>query len=666
MLNSVKGKFVIFTSGLIIFTMLLTSIIIYSQLSDGIQHSVEEDATSTVQDVERFIQTYLEKYQLTVSMLAEDPRTIDFLEGSDTVAEQNATWNSLVSSYESFMDREAGAQLTYIGTGEGEMVSTPQVDLPDDFDPRERPWYQDAISELGEVIWTAPYIDIDTEELVITVAQSVSANNNDEILGVQAIDLSLDEMVSLLETTEISNQGKLALIDEEGIIIAHRDSSQVGEAVSEDEQLALIVNSEDVVGKVQSGGETAYFNEVDGYGWKVVTVYEDKNLFAELTNTRNTFIIVSIVAIIIAFITSYYATSKLTNPIRKLNVKVKQMADGDFSTDLNVRGEDEISQLGLSVNHMSKELRELIASIQGSANECKGMAEELSAVSEETLATSDEMSSAVNEVAEGASKQAEDLEEANQQMQKLADQVDQASEQTNQMNDLSVDMKKANQQGLTQMKVLEDRTTSTRDVFSKVDGAVKELTNKVLDIGGVVGTISDFADQTNLLALNASIEAARAGEHGKGFAVVADEVRKLAEQSINATEKIRNSLAEVEGETRRVEESMKEANLMSNDQKNAVDDTHKSFTSIVNYIENLTISLEALTVDLKGVNHQKEQIVETMASIAHVAEGAAATAEEVSASSAEQTKAIETVGTTSEHLNDLSSNLQGKTNRFKV
>lgn len=665
-MKSVKGKLILFTGGLITVTMLLTSFIIYFQLSEGIEHSVEENATSTVQDVDRFIQTFLDKYQLTVSILAEDERTIDYIQGNGTIADQNDTWSSLTSSYETFMEREPGTQLTYIGTGQGEMVSVPQVDLPDDFDPRERPWYEDAVNQAGEVIWTAPYIDVESEELIVTVAKSISPNNSDQILGVQAIDLSLDGMVALLETSDVGYNGDLALVDNEGVIIAHTDSTLVGENVNEDAQLAQAVQSEEVKGSLQSGGRTIYYDEVDGYNWKIISIYDDSYLYADLSTTRSTFIIVSIIAIIIAFAASYFVAIKLTNPIRSLNEKVSQMADGDFSSDLDVKGKDEISQLGISVNNMSGELRQLIGSIQSSANDCKVMAEELSAVSEETLATSDDMSSAVNEVAEGASKQAEDIDEASKQMQELANKVDRASHQSNQMNDISTEMKKANEQGLTQMKVLEERTTNTRQVFSQVDAAIHELTNKLTNIGSIVDTISQFADQTNLLALNASIEAARAGEHGKGFAVVADEVRKLAEQSINATEKIRGTLSEVDGETKRVEDSMEKANQMSDDQEKAVLDTHESFTAIISYIESLTTSLEALTVDLAGVNNQKENIVSTMASIAQVSEGAAATAEEVSASSTEQTKAIETVGTTSEHLNDLSTDLQEKTNQFKV
>jgi len=45
-----------------------------------------------------------------------------------------------------------------------------------------------------------------------------------------------------------------------------------------------------------------------------------------------------------------------------------------------------------------------------------------------------------------------------------------------------------------------------------------------------------------MIALNASIEAVRSGEHGKGFSVVAREIRSLADQSSNATERVKEIL----------------------------------------------------------------------------------------------------------------------------
>lgn len=75
------------------------------------------------------------------------------------------------------------------------------------------------------------------------------------------------------------------------------------------------------------------------------------------------------------------------------------------------------------------------------------------------------------------------------------------------------------------------------------------LSERTQQIDEIIGTVNALAEQSKLLALNASIEAARAGNEGRGFAVVAMEVRQLAEQSREATARIRAILTEIQQAT---------------------------------------------------------------------------------------------------------------------
>lgn len=95
-----------------------------------------------------------------------------------------------------------------------------------------------------------------------------------------------------------------------------------------------------------------------------------------------------------------------------------------------------------------------------------------------------------------------------------------------------------------------------RTEVSEMAARILALDERTREVSGIVDDVKTLADQSNMLAINAAIEAVRNGDSGKGFGVVAREMRRLADQSIRATQRIRDVL---DG----VSMSMREAARMS-------------------------------------------------------------------------------------------------------
>lgn len=91
---------------------------------------------------------------------------------------------------------------------------------PDDtFDPRTRPWYQNAKAELSS-IWTDPYIFFSSQKPGITIASPVIGPSG-RVQGVIGVDIEIDAISDFLAQLKIGENGTALILHENGDVIAH-------------------------------------------------------------------------------------------------------------------------------------------------------------------------------------------------------------------------------------------------------------------------------------------------------------------------------------------------------------------------------------------------------------------------------------------------------------
>lgn len=229
---------------------------------------------------------------------------------------------------------------------------------PDDpYDPRSRPWYKRARSELG-TIWTDPYIFFSSQQPGITLAAPVLKDGGG-LRGVVGVDIEISMISNFLARLNIGEHGRAMILHRNGDVIAHPDPSLIKDLNADGTlHFVNIREFDDAVaraafapllrgGEMQVSGETAsgftfggesYVSTVmpmrsDTLPWTIAVYAPESDFTRVIEQNRATNIWIAAAVAAVSGLAGLALAHYIHKPVRAFAVRSALVAQGEIDPD---------------------------------------------------------------------------------------------------------------------------------------------------------------------------------------------------------------------------------------------------------------------------------------------------------------------------------------------
>ena len=335
---------------------------LYTRMSGQVSETVMEENQILIDQVNRSVENYLKTVmKLSDSLYYSIIKNADLSDPS--VGER---FNLL---YENNMDQTDSIALF---SADGELLeSVPALRVRNNLDVTREAWFSYTLDRTENQHFFLPQVQqifessSDQYRWVIPMTRVVEiTKGTDTVQGILLIHLNYTGLKLLLDGVTLGNEGYIYLIDGNGEIIYHPRAQLIDSGLEHENNRAVSEYRDMIYQETFQGEERVITVKSVGYtGWKLIGVAPRQTVSL---NSLKTQLLVVFVAAFILFLMSLvnsYISSRITTPIRKLELSVNEIEKGNLNAKVDAEGSYEIRHLGQSVQNMAKQIQVLMADI---------------------------------------------------------------------------------------------------------------------------------------------------------------------------------------------------------------------------------------------------------------------------------------------------------------
>ena len=673
MIAGIQNK--IFVSFIIpIVFMIIIGFMSYKTASKGMMNTFKDTTQQTVAKALDYIELSNSYIEAEVLKYATDESVLKYFNGGfddDATGSREFTSNEKKQLIASQVANAFIDNIYLIPQSDELVIGTTRNVTTDNFSK-----HMEEVSEDGKKVerWIDQHTALDEamgieSSQYILSCQMLTKKNK----GIIVIDVKAKEVENFLRTLDLGNGSIVGFVTPSGkqIVVkrnSEKDVENYSEKITFSEEKFFKGMEEDGASEVKFDGKKYLFihSTSENTGAVMCTLIPMNLVNGQAESIKRMTMIGVVLAGVIAIFIGVFIAKGIRDNMYAISNKLREVAAGNLTTQVSVKGRDEFNHLASVANNMIANNKKLVIKVSKATDTLGQSAGEMSTESSLLNEHSKSITNAIDEINAGMEQQACYAQECVAKTDTISSEIKEINRVAQEVEVLVGNAENMIAKGMELVNVLGERASETTAIAAQVESSISELQNEILVIDEFVETITVISKQTNLLSLNASIEAARAGESGRGFAVVAEEIRNLADNSAQAAGEISQKVVNIDSQAKISVENAKQAGEMITLQSEAVSEVVSVFRSMNESMETLFNGLKDILVNAEQADNDRKDTMAAVKNISKIIEDTAASAEVVARVADDLQSSVESLNGTAKQLDENMTDLVSEISVFKT